>query len=122
MTTFLLQNFVGLLKLTTHVRFTIDRRRVFCFLSSLKVERAFQKTMPGLESQKSSIISNYFLNLYRVKITADIIGFERENQKNKRPKCYHQLPRSVLLKIFRYFTEEELQIKIMPVRERRITV
>lgn len=65
---------------------------------------------------EKSVISNYFLNLYKVKIISDIIGFDHENNRNKKPRYYHQLPRGVLLKIFRYFTEQELQTKISPVR------
>lgn len=80
-------------------------------LSSLKFEKAGISKMP-----EKSDISNYFLNLYKVKIISDIIGFDHETNRNKKPRHYHQLPRRVLLRIFRYFTEQELQMKIMPVR------
>lgn len=75
------------------------------------LQARISKTMSLLDA-RSSEISNYFLNLYKIRIASDILGFD----VNKKPKWYHQLPRRVLLKIFGHFTEHELQIKIMPVR------
>lgn len=66
-----------------------------------------------LFDKRSSEISNYFLNLYKIKNASDILGFE--SVTNEKPKWYHQLPRNILLNVFKYFSENELQIKIIPV-------